>query len=362
MTIDNAGLAPGPNNLITDVPGVLVGQASDDKIKTGVSVITAETAFAANVDIMGGAPGTRETDCLASDRLVDHVDAIVLSGGSALGLDAASGVADALRANGRGFAVGPVQVPIVPAAILFDLLNGGASDWTDNPYRELGRQALQAAASDFQLGSVGAGTGCTTANCKGGMGSASLCLPGGYTVGALAAVNPNGSAVNELSGHFHAASCEFASELGGFGVAAKYDHAAAPRNEKLSAYEKMMGIPISGDGGIPGANTTLVVVATDAPLGKAGLKRLAVAAQDGFARALSPSHTPIDGDIVFALSTADTRTVAHVTVSDQLLLGHAAALCVARAIARGVYEASTAERDILPTWQVRYADKVSKNP
>lgn len=356
MSIETATMTPGPKNLITDVPGILVGQASDDHVKSGVTVVTAEQPFLASVDIMGGAPGTRETDCLAADKLVDRADAVVLSGGSALGLDAASGVADELRARGRGFAVGPVCVPIVPAAILFDLLNGGASDWSVNPYRELGRQALLAAASDVALGSVGAGTGATTANAKGGTGSASLQLPNGYTVGALAAANPNGSAVDVGSGRFYAASCEFGNEFGGLGHADAMDPSALPQNEKLTAYEALTGTSIQSSGVLPGTNTTLLVVATDAPLSQSGLKRMAVAAQDGFARALLPSHTPIDGDIVFALSTADAASASHVSVAEQLVLGHAAALCVARAIARGVYCATTAERDILPTWRERYAE------
>ncbi len=358
MTRDIPVLAPGELNLITDVPGVLVGQASDEHIKSGTTVITAESPFVASVDVMGGAPGTRETDCLEPHRLVSHVDAIVLCGGSAPGLDAASGVADALRSAGRGYAVGPVRVPIVPSAIIFDLLNGGDSGWTSNPYRDLGVQALHAAAREFQLGTAGAGEGATTANIKGGVGSASLRLPDGRMVGALAVANPNGSAVDQESGRFHAATMEFEREFGGLGTVAHINPAALPRNEKLAAYERLLGGSSAGNGGheLPGGNTTLVVVATDAPLGKAALKRLAVASQDGFARALYPSHTPIDGDIVFALSTSDPTIGHDIPVAEQLLLGHAAALCVARAIARGVYAATPCDRDTLPTWSQRYGE------
>lgn len=165
---------PGPRNLITDVPGVLVGNASDAVLKSGVTVLTAQKPFVAGVDIRGGAPGTREIGLLAPDKLVQTVDALVLSGGSAFGLDAASGVMDRLAALGRGYRVGAVHVPIVPAAILFDLNNGGRKDWASNPYRGLGEAALDAAAPDFGIGSQGAGTGALTARVKGGLGSASV--------------------------------------------------------------------------------------------------------------------------------------------------------------------------------------------
>lgn len=358
MTSNNSvRFVPGPRNLITDVAGICVGHASDQRIKSGVTVITADDPFVASVDVMGGAPGTRETDCLAPSSLVSQVDAIVLAGGSALGLDAASGVADDLRAEGRGYAVGPVRVPIVPAAILFDLLNGGASDWQKNPYRDLGVAALRAASVEFELGSAGAGEGATTANLKGGLGSSSLVTPAGQVVGALAVANPNGAAVDDTSGRFYAATSEYGSEYGGLGVVENIDPATVPRNEKLSAFERLQGshgARVNEDGLLDGGNTTLVVVATDAPLGKAALQRLAVASQDGFARALMPSHTPIDGDLVFALSTTGASLSHEPLIGEQLLLGHAASLCVSRAIARGVYEASSRPRDTLPTWAQRY--------
>ena len=211
-------MTPGPRNLLTDVPGLLVGNASDPRLKSGVTVVLGEKPVTAGVHVMGGAPGTRETELLAPDRLVSEVDAIVLSGGSAFGLDAASGVADALRLQGRGFAVGPARVPIVPAAILFDLLNGGDKDWPQNPYRALGEQALSAASTDFALGTAGAGAGATTATLKGGLGSASIRLESGITVAALAAVNAhlgagtadvtNGPAHNPAGNHT-LASCNF---------------------------------------------------------------------------------------------------------------------------------------------------------
>ena len=180
-------MKPGPKNLITDIPGLLVGNAQDDTLKSGVTVLTADEPFAASVHVMGGAPGTRETDLLAPDKTVDKVDALVLSGGSAYGLDACSGVVDGLRAAGRGFAVGPAIIPLVPGAILFDLLNGGSKDWVENPYRALGRAAYDGATHDFRMGTIGAGTGALTAMIKGGLGSASLILDSGITVGALVA-------------------------------------------------------------------------------------------------------------------------------------------------------------------------------
>ena len=189
-------MRPGARNLITDVAGLRVGNASDATIKTGSTVLVGDTPFVAGVHVMGGAPGTRETDLLAPDKTVQEVDALVLSGGSAFGLDAASGVADALRAAGRGFFVGPVNVPIVPGAILFDLINGGDKEWGENPYKALGRAAYEAAREDFSLGSEGAGTGALTADLKGGLGSASLVLDNGVTVGALVAANPVGQSIS----------------------------------------------------------------------------------------------------------------------------------------------------------------------
>lgn len=332
-------MKPGPLNLITDVPGLRVGNAEDPVIKTGTTVVTADRPFIASVDVMGGAPGTRETDCLDPDRLVSEIDAIVLSGGSAFGLDAASGVMDGLRDAGRGFQVGPVTVPIVPAAIIFDLMNGGDKDWVENPYRDLGAQAFANQGAEFELGTAGAGYGATTATLKGGLGSASLQLDSGHTVGAVVAVNPHGNPVVAGTQHFWAAPFEVGDEFGGRGPATEVQPLAEPKNEKLEAYEAK-------------ANTTIAIVATDAKLDKAQLKRLAVSAQDGMARALVPSHTPFDGDLIFSLSTGDRDLVEPVI--DQMSLGNAVSICLARAIARGVYEARAEPSDTLPTWQDRW--------
>ncbi|WP_296765917.1 P1 family peptidase [Sediminimonas sp.] len=322
---------PGPANLITDVPGLRVGTAHDRHVKTGATVLLSDAPLTAGVNVMGGAPGSRETDLLAPDKTVEQVNALVLSGGSAFGLDAASGVADALRAQGRGFAVGDQRVPIVPGAILFDLINGGDKDWSENPYKRLGAQALDAAAADFALGSEGAGTGATTATLMGGLGSASLRLPSGHMVGALVAVNALGSAVVGQGPHFWAAPFEIGAEFGGLGPAPDFADVLTPPT-KLSAH----------------ANTTIGIVATDAALSQAQCTRMATAAQDGLARALLPSHTPMDGDLVFAAATG-ARPLTD-PLADTLYLGHAAATCMARAIARGVHAATPQPGDPLPCW------------
>jgi len=325
----------GKRNLITDVPGVLVGNATNQHVKTGTTVLTAKHPLVAGMHIMGGAPGTRDTECLAPDRLVSEVHALVLSGGSAFGLDAASGVTERLLATRTGFPVGPFVVPIVPTAILFDLLAGG-ENWMDNPYQELGAQAFDACAEMFELGAVGAGTGATTATLKGGLGSASLICANGITVGALVAVNPHGSAVVPGTEHFWAAPFEVAGEFGDRGITPPNDPLSEPANEKLAAFAAQ-------------ANTTIAIIATDAALDKAQAQRLATAAHDGLARALVPAHTLYDGDLVFAVS-AGNKPLTN-PVADAMTLGHAASLCLSRAIARGVYEASTMPGDILPTWQ-----------
>lgn len=327
---------PGPNNLITDVNGLLVGNAADDNLKSGVTVLTADTPFLASVDVMGGAPGTRETDCLAPHNLVDRVDALVLSGGSAFGLESATGVSEALRQQGKGYPVGSVSVPIVPAAILFDLLNGGDKEWTKNPYHELGQRAFNSAKKEFSLGSAGAGYGALTATLKGGLGSASLLLDNGITVGALVAANPRGSTVVPKTGKFWASPFEVEEEFGGCGFTLPEDGLALPESGKYPQFN-------------PRANTTIAIIATDAKLDKAGLKRIAVAAQDGIARAVVPAHTPLDGDLVFSVSTGARSQ--EVDVADLSLIGHAAAVCLSRAIARGVFHATAHPEDILPCWQ-----------
>lgn len=328
-------MRPGKRNLITDVAGLRVGNAEDETLKSGVTVLLADRPFTAAVHIMGGAPGTRETDLLAPDRLVQEVDALVLSGGSAFGLDAASGVADGLRRMGRGFAVGDQRVPIVPGAILFDLLNGGRKDWIENPYKALGRQALDAAGPDFVLGTVGAGTGAATATLKGGLGSASAVLDNGLTVGALVAVNALGSVTVGEGPHFWAAPWELGDEHGGLGLPRHFPACHEPAPTKRL-----------------GEATTIAIVATDAILTQAQVQRLATAAHDGMARAIVPSHTPLDGDLVFAAATGERPPSDP--LADPFLLGHAAACCLARAIARAVHAASPRPGDLQPTWGLRF--------
>ena len=328
-------MKPGPRNLITDVAGLLVGNAEDEVIKTGATVLVGDAPFTAGVHIMGGAPGTRETALLAPDKLVQQVDALVLSGGSAFGLDAASGVADGLRAQGRGFQVGDQRVPIVPGAILFDLLNGGDKGWAENPYKALGRAALDAASTNFALGTTGAGTGATVDGLKGGLGSASLVLDCGITVGALVAANALGAVTMGDGPAFWAALWEMNGEFGARGMGT-HDPTIEPHPEARM-----------------GENTTIAIIATDADLTQAQATRLATATHDGMARAIHPSHTPFDGDLIFAAATG-ARALPDAGF-DALRLGHAAATCLARAIARGVYAATPAKHDTLPTWTEKFS-------
>jgi len=309
-------------NLITDVAGLKVGHAEDMRLGSGATAVIFDEPATGSIDIRGGGPGTRETALLDPAQTVEGIDAITLSGGSAFGLDAASGVQAWLKEQGRGFAVGAARVPIVPAAILFDLNNGGDKAWGRfPPYRELGYAAAAAAATSFALGSVGAGTGATTVNCKGGIGSASAQTDDGAMVGALAAVNAAGSALVGRGPSFWAAPFEEGGEFGGRGL---------PHPFPPDAVE-----PVT-KGGVR-SNTTLVVVATDAALTKAQAKRLAVMAQSGLSRAIYPVHTPLDGDVVFAASTG--RRALPDPLFALTRLGALAANVVARAIARAVYEA-----------------------
>ena len=327
----------GPKNLITDVEGLLVGNAHDAGLRSGVSVLTGARPFTAGLHVMGGAPGTRESDLLAPDRLVQQVDALVLSGGSAFGLAACDGVMAGLRAQGRGFAVGEQRVPIVPGAILFDLLNGGDKDWggdkgwQENPYAGLGLEALQAANDRFALGSVGAGFGAMTGTLKGGLGSASAVLDSGLTVGALVAVNALGAVNVDESAQFWAAPWEIGAEFGGLGAAPAYDPHFEPEPAKRA-----------------GEATTIAIIATDAALDQAQVTRIATAAHDGMARAIHPSHSLLDGDLVFGAATG-AKELAD-PLRDMFQLGHAAACVLARAIARAIYEAKAMPGDLQPCW------------
>ncbi|VAW12430.1 endo-type 6-aminohexanoate oligomer hydrolase [hydrothermal vent metagenome] len=327
------GLGKGPKNLITDVEGLTVGNAQDMGALTGVTVVLADPPATAAVHIAGGAPGTRETDALAPESLVEAADAIVLSGGSVYGLDAASGVTAWLGARGRGFEIAGVATaaPIVPAAILFDLGNGGDKGWGETPpYSDLGKQAAAAASGDFCLGNAGAGLGATAGALKGGLGSASIATASGLTVGALVAANPVGSVVIPGTARLWAAPYEIDDEFGGHGwPEMPFPSVAADPFEgsKLGAMSA-------------GANTTIAVIATNAKLTRTELRRVAIMAHDGLARAIRPVHTPFDGDTIFTLATGrrDLHGDRPVLVA---ALGALAADTLARAVARAVHEATS---------------------
>ncbi len=340
----------GPLNLITDVDGLLVGNADDEKLKSGTTAILFEKSATAAVQVLGGAPGTRETDLLEPHNSVEAIDALVLSGGSAFGIDAGSGVQAALHERGIGFEVGPHRIPLVPAAILFDLANGGDKDWGRySPYRELGYRAAQNAGRNFELGTAGAGAGALTAGLKGGLGSASLRLDNGTTIGALVAVNSIGTANIAGGPHFWAAPFELEREFGGLGYPHPIPEAATDVRLKFRDV-----VPVDGHADL--ANTTIAVVATDAVLSKAEAKRLAIASHDGLSRAIWPAHTPSDGDLVFAAATGSKQVRPGPGGFTDLCA--AASAVMARAIARGVYEATTADGDIMPAWRSAYASLI----
>lgn len=341
--------APGARNLITDVPGLSVGQAQDTAARTGVTVILPNRAAVCAVDVRGGGPGTRETDALAAENLVEAVDAVVLSGGSVYGLAAADGVASLLGSRGTGFGLidlpGVPRSPVVPAAILYDLANGGDKAWKlEPPYRRLGIEAAQAAAETFALGAAGAGYGAMAGTLKGGIGSASI-VAHGATVGAIVAVNSFGSVVAGDGRTFWAAPYELDGEFGGLGPAGlttapdDWGHAKAPPTAARS-------------------NTTIACVATDVALTPAECRRIAIMAQAGMARAIRPVHGPFDGDVVFALSTGRVPApeLRAITITR---LGALAADILARAIARGVYEATAwPEAPQTPTWRLAHRTRL----
>ena len=327
------GYRPGPTNGLCDVAGIKVGHAHDPRVRSGVTVVLPDAPVRAAVDVRGGGPGTRETDLLGPYATVDRIDALVLSGGSAYGLEAASAVTAVLGAQGRGYMHRGYCVPIVPAAICFDLHNGGDKAWGDTPpYGHLGRQALAEAGFAAAVGSVGAGYGTKAGPLQGGLGMASI-TGEGLTVAALAVVNAAGSVTMPGLPHFWAWPFERNGELGGLGPP------PAPPQHALDLPDTAAG-----------ENTTLVVVATDAGLDKPAAARVAIMAQDGLARAIRPVHTPFDGDVVFALATGQGPPPSP---ADTARIGALAADCVARAIARGVYEAVSNGRR--PSYRDRYA-------
>ncbi len=333
--------APGPRNLITDVPGLRVGQAQDVAARTGVTVILPDERAVAACDVRGGGPGTRETDALSPENLVDAIDAIVLSGGSVYGLAAADGVVSWLGARGRGYGLiarpGVPPSPVVPGAILYDVANGGDRSWgEDPPYRDLGKAAVAAADLDFQLGTAGAGTGAMAGTLKGGTGSASVIAADGITVGAIVCVNSWGSVVAPGGKTFWATPFELEGEFGG------------QSSEGLRARPDDWGLAKVD----PAArmNTTIACVATDVALTPAQARRVAIMAQDGLAQAIRPIHAPFDGDVVFALSTA-RRPLAEGDNFTLARIGALAADTLARAVARAVYEATPWPGSEVRTWR-----------
>lgn len=325
-------------NLITDIAGLSVGHSTDLSLGSGVTVVVFDEPAIASGTIFGGAPGSRDTALLDPSMTVGTVDALVLSGGSAFGLDAAGGVQSGLREMGRGFQVGATRVPIVPQAILMDLLNGGNKDWgLHSPYRDMGYEALaNAVEGDFPLGTIGAGTGATTATFKGGLGSASAVSSQGHRIAALVAVNALGTATIGDGPHFWAAPFEEEAEFGGLGMPAVFD--------KADRAMRLKGLKVTA--------TTIGMVVTDARLTKAEAHRLSIMGQDGLARALLPAHLPFDGDTVFAASTG-ARPMEG--MADFLELCHLATSVTARAIARGVHAATALPHDgAQAAWRDRF--------
>jgi L-aminopeptidase/D-esterase-like protein len=324
---------PAPKNLISDIAGLTVGHATDEDVRSGVTVLLFGAAWPAGVDVRGGGPGTREIDALSPENLVGRAHAVVLAGGSVFGLAAADGVAAALSAQGVGlqWRPGAPRIPIVPSAVLHDLGNGGDKNWgLAPPYRDLGILALNSAGIDFALGSVGAGRGAQAGLIKGGIGSASVDLGEGLIVAALAAVNSVGSPLMPDGKTYWAWPFELIQEFGGGGPPRQAIDVSdpAPDESRLLALGRLQ----------TGANTTLGVVACNGDLTTVECKRVAMMAQDGIARAVRPAHTPFDGDTVFAVASGaltlhgNSERPTHIA-----RIGSAAADCLARAIARSVH-------------------------
>lgn len=287
--------APTGQDRITDIAGIRVGNAEDRAARTGVTVLLPDAPAVMGVDVRGGAPGTRETEALDPACLIDAFHGVVLAGGSVFGLAAADGAAAWLSARGVGLPFGPHPIPVLPAAILFDLMNGGDKAWGDRPpYHDLGRRAAAAAATDFACGPHGAGCGAVAGDRAGGLGTAALTAAAGYSVGALVAVNAFGP--------------------------------------PLDADLRRIPLPKAG---LPGGNTTIAVIATDLALDKAGCRRLAIMAHDGLARSLRPVHTPFDGDTVFAMATG-ARPLPEPAALHLAIAGAMAADALARAVEKAI--------------------------
>ena len=332
-------ISTGKKNLITDVDGVLVGNSHNEKVCTGCTVITPIEGSIASADVRGGAPGTREVGALNPYNLVDTVDSIVLSGGSTWGLEAASSVGNYIGSQGRGYkpSKNSKHVPMIPGAILYDLANGGDKNWKDNsPYYDLGVEAAENLSEEIILGNSGAGYGAMAGSLKGGLGSASFVTGDGLQVGGLFAVNSYGSVVNDETGQFWAATDECKKEFGGKG---------APNQASLN----ILGGTLANRSK-PKQNTTIGVIATNAKLESRSAKRIAIMSHSGMSRAIRPIHSPVDGDVIFVLSTGTLKK--ELSLNDINIIGELGARVCSRSIARGVYEAKSLENMI--SWKEKY--------
>ncbi|MBF0859881.1 P1 family peptidase [Gluconobacter sp. LMG 31484] len=330
-------------NLLTDIPGIRVGHCQDLTLRTGVTAVLFDRPVIASGSFPGGAPALRESALLEPENMIGHIHAVVLSGGSTYGLDATTGVQAWLREQFDNVPLPPgtIRVPIVVQASLYDLPQGGQTTWDRySPYAELGYQAATSARSGaFALGTAGAGTGATTATLRGGLGSASAITPAGHRVAALVAVNAVGTATIGDGPHFWSAPFEQGDEFGGLGMPA---HLSAEDLRLRSKWASVTG-------------TTIGLIATDATLTKTQAKRLSILAQDGVARGVFPAHLPLDGDAMIGVSTCEKPAPLGQEWTEIL---HAATQVTARAIARGVYEASPLPGGAaFPTWHERFGSK-----
>lgn len=373
MSVELFGCTPGPTNSLADVAGIGVGHAvcEDGAGDSGVTMIVAPKSATASVDVRGGGPGTRETDLLEPHNTVQAVHAIGLCGGSAFGLDALTGAMAELERRGIGFPVLRPEhpdklVPIVPGAVIFDLLLGR---WDSRPDAATGvaataaaledvvtgrgaqRRVMQAVqdAQDAQNGNVGAGLGASAGALKGGFGQASAVLPegtalAGTTVAAGVVVNPQGAIFDPATGLPWGSAAELNGEFARYGLVDGLvdGEPVGPEGVNRLKNKNMLGTKITADMLAPKLNTTIGVVATDAPLTKAQAKRLALAGHDGIARAIRPAHMPMDGDTLFVMATAEHTTVDGVDEIGMSVLSATAANVVERAIVHAVLAAETA--------------------
>ena len=329
-------------NLITDLDGIFIGNAEDKNLSTGVTILSGEKPFAAAVDVRGGGPGTRETEILKLESSIGRIDAIVLSGGSAFGLDASSEVQKLLLDDKKGYKVGNNIVPLVSSAVIFDLLPSN-NYWNENIsiWRRLARKAYKSLSKKFSLGSFGAGYGATTATLKGGLGSSSSIVRDTknrkYRVGSLVINNAVGNPLLNKGPNFLSGCLEIDDEFGGFGGSSK-NFDGIIRAKRISGLDNQI-------------NTIIGIIATDAPLNRIQLKRLAIMCQGSISKSIHPSHTPMDGDTIFAISTTfnDHKIIEDINKSDLTIINSVASDCFARSCNRAVYEAKSINSK--PSWK-----------